>query len=486
MGGLISKPSGQFALCLLVGLALRFPLFGHPYIHVDEVFYFLVGQEMNHGALLYVDIWDRKPAGLFLLYALFAAISPSVWSYQIAAWLSASATAFAICRTAALWASARASVAAGVAYLGAIVILGGVGGQAPVFYNLPISLAAWACASSIGSLGAGWVPRRVYGAMALCGIAITIKQTALFESVFFGAFCLAAIYRSGTPRLKVMRFAVLAVILGAAPTMAIALFYFGAGHWHEFWQAMVISNLTKPPPTQDQILTRALILVIIIAPLWLPALGGLVMLSEVRAFGPYRTFLWGWLVAALIGFASVPNVYYHYALPVAVPLSIAAAVFYGRPIAGTAVLALLLGLAVWRDDLYDFDRWATARAAMGELASAIRQHDRDASLLVFDGPPSLYFLAGKHPISPLAFPYHLHQAIERNVSQFDTAAEVRRIIAKRPGAVVIEARSLNYSMNFDSRMVVMEYIEKHCRLIEGRTVPRPMGKDIVFLYGDCR
>jgi len=460
MGGLINKPSGQFVLCLLVGLALRFPLFGHPYIHVDEVFYFLVGQEMNHGALLYVDIWDRKPAGLFLLYALFAAISTSVWSYQIAAWLSASATAFAICRTVALWASARASVTAAAAYLGAIVIFGGVGGQAPVFYNLPISLAAWACASSIERLGVGRVPRRVYGAMALCGIAITIKQTALFESVFFGVFCLALLYRSGVTHPSVARFAVGAMLLGAGPTLAIALFYLGIGHWHEFWQAMVTSNLTKPPPTEDAFLFRAEVLMVIAAPLYLPALGGLIMLTEENAFRPY--------------------------LPVAVPLSIAAAIFFARPIAGTAMLALLFGFAIWRDDLYDFDRWARARASMDELASAIRQHDRGNGLLVFDGPPSLYFLSGKRPLSPLAFPHHLHHAIERNVSQFNTAAEIRHIIAQRPGAVVLEPKIINLPTNFDSRRVVMDYIDQHCRFIEGQIVPRAVGTEIVVVYGDCR
>jgi hypothetical protein len=276
------------------------------------------------------------------------------------------------------------------------------------------------------------------------------------------------------------------MLLGAGPTLAIALFYLGIGHWHEFWQAMVTSNLTKPPPTEDAFLFRAEVLMVIAAPLYLPALGGLIMLTEENAFRPYRVFLWGWLVAAMIGFASVPNVFYHYALPVAVPLSIAAAIFFARPIAGTAMLALLFGFAIWRDDLYDFDRWARARASMDELASAIRQHDRGNGLLVFDGPPSLYFLSGKRPLSPLAFPYHLHHAIERNVSQFNTAAEIRHIIAQRPGAVVLEPKIINLPTNFDSRRVVMDYIDQHCRFIEGQIVPRAVGTEIVVVYGDCR
>jgi len=40
----------------------------------------------------YVDLWDRKPPGLFALYYLFAGISRSVLSYQLAGWVSVALT----------------------------------------------------------------------------------------------------------------------------------------------------------------------------------------------------------------------------------------------------------------------------------------------------------------------------------------------------------------------------------------------------------
>jgi hypothetical protein len=123
---------------------------------------------------------------------------------------------------------------------------------------------------------------------------------------------------------------------------------------------------------------------------------------------------------------------------------------------------------------------------MDDLASAIRQHDLGRGLLVFDGPPSLYFMTGNHPMSPLAFPLHLNHEIERNVSQFDTAKQIRNIIAKRPGAVVLETKPAYSPTNFDSRMVVMNYITEHCRLVDGQIVPKELRSEIILVYGDCR
>uniref|UniRef100_UPI001C08B440 hypothetical protein n=1 Tax=Acinetobacter baumannii TaxID=470 RepID=UPI001C08B440 len=56
-----------FLILLMFAVAVRARDFGNPSIHVDEQFYLLVGDRMLHGALPYLDIWDRKPIGLFLL-----------------------------------------------------------------------------------------------------------------------------------------------------------------------------------------------------------------------------------------------------------------------------------------------------------------------------------------------------------------------------------------------------------------------------------
>src|SRR3712207_3445789 len=91
-------------LLLLLGAALLFraAFFGNPVIEGDEQFYLLVGDRMRHGLLPYVDIWDRKPVGLFLIYAAVRLLGgEGIWQYQAVAALFAAATAFLVSRIAA-------------------------------------------------------------------------------------------------------------------------------------------------------------------------------------------------------------------------------------------------------------------------------------------------------------------------------------------------------------------------------------------------
>ena len=58
----------------VVGLALWVALLRAPFLFVDpfgwdEGFYMIAGAELLKGQHLYVDIWDYKPVGIFLIYA---------------------------------------------------------------------------------------------------------------------------------------------------------------------------------------------------------------------------------------------------------------------------------------------------------------------------------------------------------------------------------------------------------------------------------
>ena len=84
-----------------VALAFRLILFGNPVVHVDEQFYLLVADRWNHGALPFVDIWDRKPIGLFLLYRMFLLVpGDPVRIYQLFGIASTAATALVVQRLA--------------------------------------------------------------------------------------------------------------------------------------------------------------------------------------------------------------------------------------------------------------------------------------------------------------------------------------------------------------------------------------------------
>lgn len=466
----------QFAVLLAVALALRAYTFGDPNLFIDEAFYFAAGNAMHHGALPYVDVWDRKPFGLFALYWAIAGISSNPAAYQIAASLFAAATAWLIGRIVRLWSGGPGPLGAGIAYLFLLSAFQGFGGQSPVFYNLFVALAAWLVAKSAPALREGSVPRAGPLAMLSAGLAITIKTTALFEGAFLGLYALALL----PSRLR-LRSAVRLALLGAAPTLLIAIGYALAGHWSEWFQAMTGANLSTDrwEPYSAQIRLRLMLNAL--APLLaLAGFGWLDLKPEARRFVGL------WILAALLGLAAFPYFHQHYALPLLVPLCVAAGAFLSRKWIGPLALILLCALSFSRAPAIDRAHTQRSIAAMQTLSAAVRAHGAERGLLVYEGPPFLYTMAGQPFPSPLAFPAHLYHAIEKDVSHLSTLGEVQRVIAARPGVVVMTREPRDGPINAETFAVVSAYVQAHCRIVAEADAPERLRTDHVIVWGDCR
>lgn len=470
----LARPGVLAFLFALIAVALQVATFGDTNRHADELFYFLVGQRMHDGLVPYVDVWDRKPFGLFVVYYVIAGISHSVLAYQLAACLAAALTAWLIAAIVREFAAWRGGLCAGLAYLLMLGPFEGATGQVPDFYNPLIAGAALLILRERGRLtGRTWL------AMLLGGLAITVKQTSAIEAVYIGLFALRSAW-AHLSRTKLLCVLFGFALVGAAPMAAIAAGYAWAGHWPEFWHAMVTSNFVKGRSSGEA--HRLLGIVLAAAPLLLTAVAGLVGSGERRA----RGFLAGWACAALLGFLAVPNFYYHYFLPALVPLAAASGLLFERI---RLRLPLLVGLALysflwhapWRRD------WALASVrSMDELAALVRTHDTGGGLLVFDGPAYLYALTGERFLSPLVFPHHLNHAIEADVSHLRTAAEIDRILAKRPGVVVMAVQPSNRPVNAYSRTRMLDYVHRNCRLAGVVDLTEGQFKTPIAVFGDCR
>lgn len=461
---------------LAVTVFTRMATFGHPDLYVDEAFYFAAGVETLHGAIPYVDVWDRKPPGHFLLYALIAAISDWYPVYQIVAGLFAAATATVIHATARGFATRSGALMGSVLYLLTICLFNGHGGQSAVFYNLFIAASGALVFAALGSFDRAGSGRALALAMLLAGIAISIKTTAVFEAVFFGLFAAAKQLRmSGLCRATFKRLAIW-IALGALPTLLFAAWYATHGYWNEYWTAMVLSNLRKHD-YESGALRRFLVLAGMLLPFAIAAIIALMKMA-----GERRAFLAGWLVAAFVGFISVPAFYLHYALPLLVPLCIAGAGFFERKPFGITLFGLLVFMNLKFFPYFDFAATRYARQSMDKLVAAVESGKGDGPLLVFDGPPLLYTLTGSRFPTPLAFPNHLHQEAEDNVSHIDTLAEVRRILAERPSVIVDRTtRPTNHA----TTRLVRDYERRHCTEIAA--IPMVEGWDVkVVVYGHCR
>jgi hypothetical protein len=479
----MANPRVQFLLILLLAFALRWATFGDPALDTDEEFYFLVGQKLLDGQIPYVDIWDRKPLGLFLLYAGFGAVGRSAIVYQVGATIAVGATAFLIARVAALYARWQAQLCAAFFYIALLPLLGGFGGQAAIFHNLPIAAAVLIVAQALTDLAEGKIGWRIYVAMALCGLALTIKPTVVFECAFLGLFVLSAAWKGGMRTGRLIGFAAVAILLGILPTMAIALGYAVTGHWPEYYQAVVASNFAKETYPDFAKFWKA---VAILSNIWLPlslGIAGLLIQPPSRL----RFLLAGWLIAATADVAIVPNFYLHYALAMLPPIACCSALlFEKRPF--TMAIGLLFGLiSLYLTRSFDFSSHRQARASFEQLSDSIARHSPRGTLLVYDGPVYLYATTGMKPLSKLVLPWHLKERIEFNASGLNVARETRRILAARPGAVtMLDAEVNSRWQNLAERRLVERYVRERCRRIDRVITWEWRRPQAIIVYGDCQ
>ncbi len=419
-------------LLLVAALAIRAVQFGNPVLHVDEQYYLLVGDRIWHGAWPYSEYWDRKPVGLFLIYAAIRALpGDGVLAYQIVATFFAAATAFVIQRIAARIAPAGAATGAALLYLVMLMANGGDGGQSPVFYNLPVAVAAWCVLHGVER-------GRVFAfgcvAMALFGLALQIKYSALFEGVYFGVVLLLLVRGGGVGRRAAMAAAWIALAL--APTVVALLVYLAAGRGDAFVFANFISVFQRPPSVDGDAPGRLARIAVHVLPLAIPAAIALARPGRWQGAPVERRIIAGWLIAAVAGVIVFGTYHDHYALPLLVPLAVVAA-----PVLAVRRLGPVIGIgAALAGGVMATTTIADRRAMRGTGAHvrAIAERVGPCSdcLYVFSGDPVLYLLTGATPPTRWVFPTFLSETRDTGSLGFDVRDELRRILAAAPRYVV--------------------------------------------------
>ena len=451
--------------CLLVlaAVVIRAPNLGHPSYHPDEQFYLLVGRAMLGGELPYVDVWDRKPIGLFLIFAVGAALGEGVIPYQLLATAFAAGTAVGVAALARRQTNAVAASLAGLAYLTALEPLAGGGGQAPVFGNLFTVLAALMTAKAVAASSITALGLRGAAAAGLAGLAIAIKQTAAFEGAVVGLVLLGALStRTRSPGAMGV-WGALFLVAGVLPT-GLALGVFAAlGHGDAFWFATVQSILAKGPASTDVVSGRLGYLAMTLLPLAVAAVPGLRRSIPLAA----------WLAAAGVGFGFLGNAYEHYAIPLLPALCVAAAAVFGRPGTGPLWAAVVIA---WPLTVAGYPAFQDRTRAQGELtrvADTIRTHLGGGCLYVHSGPLQLYEAAGACRVTRYPFPGHLNSAPESTAIGADPEAEMLAIFEKRP-TVVVTAPGTVRDRNLGTDQILRRALSRGYRRVA--TMPVRVGR----------
>ena len=453
-------------LVALIALATRGWLFGNPVIGIDEQFYLLAGDRLRDGVLPYVDIWDRKPIGLFLIYAAGGALfGDPVIGHQLLAALSAALTGWVLFAMARRFASFPAALAGAAAYVAWLPVFAGVGGQSPVYFNLPMAGAA---AMLLGLVAGD--RRRLIGRscaiMLLAGLALQIKYSAVFDGIFFGLTLLWIGWRRGWGLASLAGAALLWIGCALIPTAAAWAVYAALGHGEAFFQANFFSIFGDINSPRNAVL-RLIGLNVGLLPFWIC----LWIVWRRRTGSPAERWILAWAGASFAGFLAFGVYYDHYILPLLLPLCLVAALAFERlankRLAITLVVALGLAGGFGRA-LADRLHYGSGAEAE-QLAAQIRPHLGAGCLYVNEELPVLYWLTASCLPTRFAFPEHLVLYRYEHALGIDQLGELDRVFARRP-TVVVKSTVPDDDTRPASRALLETHLRRDYRLVGAASV----------------
>lgn len=424
------------AVLALVTVATRWLWFTDPVADFDEQIYSLIGWRMTHGDLPFVEVWDRKPFGLF---AIFAAahwlFGPEPLAYQFVACLFALGGGLLVYALARDLVDRVSATIAGSLYLMLIAAYGSYSAQSEIFH-VPLMLAML------------WLVRdprrpdalkRATLAMLLGGIALQIKYTVLPQCLFFGGYALYGEWRAGATPMRLAKRAVVYAVAGLLPTAAVAVLYLWAGHFEEFWFANFVSFFERTPAPGGRFRPDLFLALTPLALLIGLGLYAALRLNRPRDWRTYSLFA-GWTLAA-IGTVLLPATIYLYYYGALVPAAVLMAIpliDVRAPARFFPAAALLFGAGYILDLPHRYIHSQNERRTEARLSAAIAPYvgsSRDC-LYVFDGPAVLYRTTGTCRPTRYLYPDHLNNGLEVHSLEVDQPTEIARILAGRPGAIV--------------------------------------------------
>lgn len=459
-------------LITLASVATRAVWYGDPAADFDEQLYSLIGAGLLDGHLPYTDLWDRKPFGLFAIFAFAHAIGGSgPLAYQLLATGFVILGGWLVYRLARLLTDPVTAGGAALLYPALIYAYGSISAQSEAFF-VPLLLGMLLLLTEMNGQN---TERRAAWAMALGGLALQVKYTVGPQCLFLGAVALWHFRHE--PAFRLLARTLVYGLIGFAPTLLIALIYVAHGEFDHFLYANIFSNFERTPALGGRMHMG---LVQPLAPLVLLALGGVYAafrLNPPRNAPIYRLYA-GWSLAVLAGIIVPGTVYIYYFAafaPCAILLSLPLLDRTGPLRWAPLVLVLLGGFALTNTvrHWHESQRSRTELPILVQRLASLIRADRDC-LMVFDGPTALYRLTGSCLPGRIVYPDHLNNALEQHALGVDQTAEVARILATRPGAIVTADKPAT-EQNPAATALVDAALKRHYRHIgqarvRGRTI----------------
>ena len=458
-----------FCVAAIAGVWRRAGDFYAATLDTDESVYIVIARRWLEGDLPYVAVYDLHPIGL---PALIAGATWLLGDGLLAARITA---VFAVAGTCAglYFAGARFVVSRSVGFVAAILY--GVYMLRPeamvsnteLYNNLFITLAACLLFGQVHRISTArkiW-PSHALMAAFLLGAGLQIKYVVFPEAA---GFCLAflAYWAWHKQRVRsVLGLAAGMVLAGLTPTLTAVLYFWSQGAIQEFLDANIGSNMAyvAAVPPLEEVLYRIYVGLKPLAVL----IGGTALLAAALR-GQLRSMTAGtqplmyacmlWAALSTVNIVLPMKFFGHYFLALLPPFCLMAAVLITsalkhtrlvlkQPLSpGYRVLGLALAVTIFaapplRAIALHIAAPATSLLQATELATAcIREHSASQpGLYVFNWDPILYETASVAPPTRYVLPAELAEF--GHSARVDPSAEISRILATRPGHIVVASES---------------------------------------------
>ncbi len=225
---------------LVAALVFKVFTFFYSVIDIDESTYLLIGKELFKGKILYVDYYDTKPIGIFLIFGLLETITgQGILFSRLLAALIIGLTSFYLYRLKLIITGNRyVSIFAGIIYL----ILASMyrftyAANTELFFIFFTIL-------SFNILFKGERDFRFFAGGLIAGFGFIIKYMVAFDMLAYALFLLFLVFKQRMRFLKLMKAGILLFTGFIIPVGMVILFYTIIGHLEEF-QSFSFSFLMK-------------------------------------------------------------------------------------------------------------------------------------------------------------------------------------------------------------------------------------------------
>lgn len=239
------KPLSVLLLFSLLAIVLRFFSFFPSVIDHDESTYLIMARMILEGKILYVDMVDIKPPGIFLiLAALQSVFGYSIFVLRLLVSLWVAVTAFMVYKTGRLLLKdERSSLAAGIIYIFLISIWSfyGISITPEIFFNLFTISALYILLKKQNLLN-------YMMAGLLFGIGFIVKYLVLFDFTVFIVFFFILNFQK-KERMKIIRMTIYIFLAGLCFLLPFAianLVYYLNGHFDAFYNIIYLSPARYP------------------------------------------------------------------------------------------------------------------------------------------------------------------------------------------------------------------------------------------------